>query len=80
MLIVNKFLRKKYLKGTTIRNMQVDRIPKVTSVWNLCRVGINYFFQQMYHILGNGIKTQLWTDNIKVLPLLENSVPSDLRI
>ena len=55
----------KYLKGGTLRNLQVTNTSKGSITWNLCKKGFEFFQQQLYRIPGNVRKTMLWDDNIK---------------
>ena len=62
---VSQIFWKKYLKGGTLRNLQVINIPKGTITWNLCRRGLDLFAQYLYRIPENGRKTFLCDDKIK---------------
>jgi hypothetical protein len=57
-------LRKKYLDGAPLRNLQAESTPKGTLIWNLCRRGLDSFQKHLYRIPGNGKNTMLWQDNI----------------
>ena len=62
---VSQIFLKKYLKGGTLRNLQVTNTPKGSITWNLCIRGLEFFQQQLYCIPGNGRKTLMWDDKIK---------------
>ena len=52
----------KYLKGGSLRNLNSETTPIGTTIWNLCRRGINHI-QQLYRIPRNGMMIFLWEDN-----------------
>ena len=37
---VSQFFWKKYLKGGTLRNLEITNTPKGSITWNLCRRGL----------------------------------------
>ena len=45
---VSKIFRMKYLKGGSLRNLTSSSTPSGTTIWNLCRKGIDKFNQQLY--------------------------------
>lgn len=57
--LVSQVIKKKYLKGSTLRNIQIDNNIKGTSIWHLCRRGIEFFQKHLYRIPGNGKNTML---------------------
>ena len=61
---VRKILWNNYLKGGTLRNINSASIPIGTTVWNLCRIGLVNFQQQLYRIPGSGKRIFLWGDKI----------------
>ena len=42
---VSKIFWMKYLKGASLKNLNVDNTPQGTTIWNSCRKGINHFQQ-----------------------------------
>jgi hypothetical protein len=40
---VSNLLKKLYLDGASMRNLQATNTPKGTSIWNLCRRGLKPF-------------------------------------
>ena len=69
---VSKIFRMKYLKGGSLRNLTTFSSPTCTTIWNLCRKGIDKFNQQLYRIPGNGKKIRLWEDKISGTTLLSS--------
>ena len=61
---VSQFFWKKYLKGGTLRNLQMPNTPKGTTIWNLCRKCLDFFTHQLFRIPGND-NFFLWDDKIK---------------
>ena len=61
---VSKIFRMKYLNGGSLRKITTSSYPIGTSIWNLCRKGLDKFNQQLYRIPGNRKKIQLWEDKI----------------
>jgi hypothetical protein len=51
---VSQILRKKYLKGASLRNLQAENTPKGTLIWNLCRRGLDFFQKHCIASLGMG--------------------------
>ena len=62
---ISQIFSEKYLKGGTLRNLQMTNTPKGSITWNLCRRGLEFFNQHLYRIPGNGRKTLLWDDKLK---------------
>ena len=44
-------------------NLKSTNTPYGTTIWNLCRKGINHIHHHIYKIPGNGMKILLWEDN-----------------
>jgi hypothetical protein len=61
---VSNLLRKKYLNGASMRNLQAKNTSKGTLIWNLCHCGLDSFQKHLFRIPGNGKRTMLWQDNI----------------
>ena len=61
---VSNIFRMKYLKGDSLINLTTSNTPTGTTIWNLCRRGIDKFNHQLYRIPGNGKKIILWEDKI----------------
>ena len=59
-----KIFRLKYLKGRSLRKLTSSSTPSGTTIWNLCRKGIDEFKKRLYRIPGNGNKISLWEDKI----------------
>ena len=77
---VSKIFRKKYLKGIPMRNINSANSPKGTSIWNLCRRGLDNFQLQLYRIPGSGKRTLLWEDKIMGnLPFSSNESLSEIK-
>ena len=53
---VSKIFRMKYLNGGSLRKITTSSSPASTSIWNLCRKGLDKFNQQLYRIPRNGKK------------------------
>jgi hypothetical protein len=45
---VSNLLKKKYLIGASMRNLQAVNIPKGTLIWNLCRHGLEPFQKHLF--------------------------------
>eukprot|EP00253_Pinus_taeda_P032328 PITA_32328 len=61
---VSQVIKEKYLKGSSLRNIQIDNNIKGTSIWHLYRRGIEFFQKHLYRIPGNGKNMMLWQDTI----------------
>ena len=70
---VSQLLRKKYLKGASMRNLQIDSVPKVTLLWNLCRKGFEFFQKQLNRVPENVKTTLIWTNKIMGMLQLEST-------
>ena len=55
---------KKYLKAILMRNINSANSPSRTTIWNLCRRGLDNFQLHLYRIPGSGKRTLLWEDKI----------------
>ena len=62
---LSQFFWKKYHNGGTLRNIQMTNTLKGSITWNLCRRGLEFFNQHLYHIPGNGKNILLWDDKNK---------------
>ena len=71
---VSKILWMKYLKGGSLRNLNTANIPIGTTIWNLCRRGIDNIQQRLYGISDDGKKILLWDDNILGNPPLSSLI------
>ena len=72
---------KKYLKGGSLRNIKIDNIPIGTTIWNLCRKGVDNIQSKLYIIPGSGQNIFLWED--KILgnpPLSSNNSLIDIKL
>ena len=63
--LVSELFWKIYLKGGTLKNLQVTNTPTGSITWNLCRRGLELFNQHIYLIPWNDRKHLLWGDKIK---------------
>ena len=70
---VSHILKKKYLKGVPLRNIQATNTKNGTMTWNLCRHGLEFFHKDLYHVPRNKNNTLLWHDRIMGFPPLANS-------
>ena len=61
---VSNIFRPKYLKGRSLRKLTSSSTPSGTTIWNLCRKGIDEFKKRLYRIPGNGNKIRQWEDKI----------------
>ena len=61
---VSMIFWRKYLKGGSLRNLKSSNIPAGTTIWNLCRRGIDKFQSHLYRVHGNGKMIFLWDDKI----------------
>ena len=59
---VSHLFLKKYLHGGTLRNIQIANTPKGSTIWILCRKGLEFFVQHLYRTPSNGRQTLLWDD------------------
>ena len=66
---ISKIIWMKYLKGGSLRNLKTANTPTGTTIWNLCRRGIDKFQQQLYKIPGNGKRIFLWDKILGNSPL-----------
>ena len=69
---VSKIFLMKYLKGGSLRNINPEKLPKGTTIWNLCRNNLILIQQQIYRIPGNGKGIFLWEDKILGNPPLSS--------
>ena len=69
---VSKILKKKYLRGESLCNLQAVKIPKVTITWNLCMRRLDFFQKNLYRIPGNGKGTMLWHEKVMWQTTLDN--------
>eukprot|EP00253_Pinus_taeda_P034254 PITA_34254 len=77
---VNQVIKKKYLKGSSLRNIQIDNSIKGTSIWHLYCRGIEFFQKHLCRILGNRQNMILWQDSIMgQLPLSKNEAIKEIR-
>ena len=61
---VSQLFWKKYLRGGSLRNIQMENTIKGSIIWNSFRKVLDLFVQHLYRIPGNGRKTFLWEDRI----------------
>ena len=53
------------MNGGPLQNLQLSNTPKATSIWNICRQGLEFFTKHLFWIPGNDNKKNLWDDKIK---------------
>ena len=70
---VSQIFWKKYLKGGSLRNLQLLNSPIGSISWNLCRKFLDFFTKNLYRIPGNGKNTLLWDDKINVFVSLNSN-------
>ena len=71
---ISKIFRMKYLKGRSLINLTSSSTPSGTTIWILCRKGIDEFKQHLYRIPSNGNKIRLLEDKISGNNPLSSSI------